>query len=397
MALLGLGMFGDFSLAQWLPNPPPNADDVGHAIAVAGEWAAVGAPGEDEGTGAVYLYRCVAARCSLVQRITSPDPDDKSSFGASLAMDADRLAVGSPDRDEGEVDVYRSQFGSWTFEARLRATDSDNHGRFGSALALDGSRLVIGAPRNGDSGSAYVFEREPGGWKERQKLLLPAGSERARFGSSVALDGDHLWIGGPLHDPDADGPAFARGAVATYQLAGNTWQFLALFTPSDASDGEQFGWRVGLANGLGVVSAPGANGRRGRLLVVEDVAAGLTVSEVFSATSAQSGDRFGWALDVRTDEILVGAAFAGAEPDARCGALMHYRFGAGQGWSVEEVQPPGLPATALLGWSVAFGAGSVFAGAPTREPAGGVRQIEQQFSVFAGGFEGVAAGCRPVP
>ena len=70
---------------------------------------------------------------------------------------------------------------------RLSASDEAANDEFGVSVAISGSTIVGGAPRdsivdNLFQGSAYVFNRQGGGWVEVQKL---AASDGARVTNSV--------------------------------------------------------------------------------------------------------------------------------------------------------------------------------------------------------------------
>ena len=88
-------------------------------------------------------------------------------------------------------------------------------------MAIDGDTAVITAPYdddNGtDSGSAYVFQKPPGGWvnmTETAKLLASDGAAGDRFGMSVALSGDTAVIGADLRDDNGgtdSGSAYVFG------------------------------------------------------------------------------------------------------------------------------------------------------------------------------------------
>jgi hypothetical protein len=380
-----------------LLRPPAQEEliDFGHSVAADGDWVAVGAPAENEATGAVYLFECLQLACASGVRVGSPDPEDKSSFGAAVALSGNRLAVGSPERDDGEVDIFRLQAGEWVHEERLVAFDGDSDDRFGAALALVGDQLLVGAPRaNGQAGSAYAFARDQSGWTQVQRLDALDSSPGDRFGSSVALTASRAWVGAPLRDPDGDGPAYARGAVTAFVRSGGSWQASATLVPADSADGDLFGWSLGLAAEHGVIGAPGAAERRGKAVVMLPMGPGWSESSTLQAPQPGVGNRFGWSVAATADSLIVGAAFAGATSEVRCGALFEFLPDGAMGWTAEPLRARGAQPFGLIGWAVAASADSVLAAAPTLGPSGSVLRFEQQVTVFVDGYEGGAPGCE---
>jgi hypothetical protein len=377
---------------------PPAQDeliDFGHSVAADGDWVAVGAPAENEATGAVYLFDCPQLACASGVRVRSPDPEDKSSFGAAVALSGSRLAVGSPERDDGEVDIFRLQAGEWIHEERLVAFDGDNNDRFGAAVALVGDQLLVGAPRaDNQAGSAYVFVRDQSGWTQVQRLDALDSSPGDRFGSSVALTATRAWVGAPLRDPDAEGPAYARGAVTAFVRTGGSWQASATLMPADSADGDLFGWSLGLAADHGVIGAPGAAARRGKAVVMLPMGPGWSESSTLEAPQSVAGTRFGWSVAATAESLIVGAAFAGATSEARCGAVFEFLPDGAMGWTAEPLRARGAQPFGLIGWAVAATADSVLATAPTLGPSGSVLRFEQQVTVFVDGYEGGAPGCE---
>ena len=55
--------------------------------------------------------------------------------------------------------------------------------------------------RGGDSGSAYVYNRENGVWSLEQKLSAGDGASSDHFGQSISLEGTSLVIGS-FYDDD---------------------------------------------------------------------------------------------------------------------------------------------------------------------------------------------------
>ena len=62
-----------------------------------------------------------------------------------VALDGERLAIGTPRKNEraGAVYVFRRDFGEWVQEARLIGSDVEPGAYFGTAVSLDGLSTLI--------------------------------------------------------------------------------------------------------------------------------------------------------------------------------------------------------------------------------------------------------------
>ncbi len=187
--------------------------DFGRALAVAGDVAMIGAPGE--GSGVVHRFRRGAdGNWTLAGTVAAEAAEAGDRFGAALAVEGSRLAVGAPGRSmrKGGVFVFgRQTDGSWKQDGVLLAARGTDNAGLGTALALKGDRLVVGAPGavviagpgGGTAGAAVVFERSSTGtWRERQ-TLMPFQLASGRFGTTLAFAGSELWIGAPASDRNA--------------------------------------------------------------------------------------------------------------------------------------------------------------------------------------------------
>ena len=69
----------------------------------------------------------------------------------------------------------------------------------GDPLSMSEGRLLAGSQTDNEngpiSGSAYLFQWNGAEWVEETKLFASDGQAGARFGKSVAIDGDVLAIG----------------------------------------------------------------------------------------------------------------------------------------------------------------------------------------------------------
>jgi hypothetical protein len=259
-------------------------DYFGWALAIDGDWIAVGAAGEDGGpgdplvdAGAVYLFernQGGANNWGQVVKIISDDAQAGDYFGRSVAMEGDTLVVGAiyeaggpgdPVPNAGAVYIFeRNQGGSnnWGQVKKLSAGDMQEDDYFGRKIDISGDTVVASSNNEdggpGDptpnAGAAYIFERNLGGannWGQVKKLTAGDGQMNDFFGWA-AIDGDTIAIGAPGEDGGPGDPISGAGAVYIFERnmggAGN-WGEVKKITASDAQMNDGFS---GLAYHLAV-------------------------------------------------------------------------------------------------------------------------------------------------
>ena len=132
-------------------------------------------------TGSVLLAllagQCTGASAQVSRLTAGP------SFGSSVDMENNLLIVGAPSEDLGAGAVYvyvHHPASGWQQEARLASADRKLGDAFGADVDLSGHYLLVGAPGGGDeggldAGAAYVFRRSPL-WQQEARLTDPGAS-----------------------------------------------------------------------------------------------------------------------------------------------------------------------------------------------------------------------------
>jgi hypothetical protein len=110
--------------------------------------------------------------------------------------------------------------GSWGQEKKLFATDGLAGDSYGLSVAVDGNWMAIGAPgagtgANDNKGAAYVYYRNQGGvenWGLVQKLEASDGENGGLFGITVSIHSEQIAVGASGWDiilnPDIGGVFF---------------------------------------------------------------------------------------------------------------------------------------------------------------------------------------------
>ncbi|MEZ4385829.1 MAG: hypothetical protein R3A79_31210 [Nannocystaceae bacterium] len=198
----------------------------GTAVAVEDGLIFVGAPGDSSGgqtlSGAAYVYAGSGAKWQEVTKLGAADPTQGAGFGSSVAVLGDTAVLGAPGESSqglasGAAYVFDKFADAWTQSAKIVAEDGAAGDEFGAAVSGAGDMLVFGAPGDDpsrapeieDAGSTAVFVREGGVWTPAMHLLSPEVGLSDRFGGAVAYDGGALLVGAEL----ASGSQASLGAA----------------------------------------------------------------------------------------------------------------------------------------------------------------------------------------
>lgn len=236
-----------------VPSDGEDVDEFGHAAALEGAIALIGAPLCDDAghnAGAAYLFN-VSDRPLQLAKLLPWDGSPDAQFGYSLAMSGSRAVVSAyRDDDNGKYSGSAYLFdisdpASPEPVAKLLPDDPDPGDEFGLAVAMSGDSIVIGVPNddnaNGvDAGAAYIFDALSGA--QRFKLTAPGGQPDDWFGDRVAIDGDLIIVGAPA-DFLADRPGSA------YVFDARTGALVATLAPRDALPRDRFGQSVAISGG----------------------------------------------------------------------------------------------------------------------------------------------------
>jgi hypothetical protein len=155
--------------------------------------------------GAAYVFVRHGDTWSEEKKLTASDPRPNTPFGlaVSLAGNGNTAAIGD---SSGAVYVFTRNGGDWIEEKKLAHLSA--YFGFSVDLSEAGDFLLVGdidppchLNRTGfDCGTAYLFLKQGGAWKEVQEVMgtVPAGSY-SHFGQSVSLsdNGRVALVGSP--------------------------------------------------------------------------------------------------------------------------------------------------------------------------------------------------------
>jgi hypothetical protein len=285
-----------------------NGDAFGWSVALSGDTLAVGATGEaSDGSsqsnndlsnaGAAYVFTRSGTKWTQQAYLKASNIGSDDSFGYSVALDGDTLAVGADreaskstgiDGDQtdnslanaGAVYVYTRSGMTWSQQAYIKASNTGSNDVFGWSLALFDDTLAVGAAGeasgNGDqnddsassAGAAYVFTRSGAAWSQQDYIKASSAGEADQFGWSLSLTGDILAVGAPREDSSATGVGGDQGndglpdsgAAYLFIRSGTVWSQQDYVKPAVTDNGDLFGYSVALSGDTLAAGAPGEDG-----------------------------------------------------------------------------------------------------------------------------------------
>ena len=272
-AVYPLALDGDaiWQLGEPFIGSDSTEDDLfGYAIDIEGTTAVVGAPGFSYtpdnlhiGNAYVFEFDGNAWAETAILSVIEDHPQFNSTFGQAIALSGNILAISNrsydgplPAIDFGAVYVYHLIDGVWQFDTRITAPDGQTADQFGSAIDLDGNVLLVSAENDDDlgtnSGSAYVFRYDGAIWQLEDKLLAPGGAASDNFGTSVGLDGSTAVIGAPFSDALGDN----SGSAYAFANVHGDWMLLQQLSDTEGEAGDRFGTAVAIDGDTIVVGSP---------------------------------------------------------------------------------------------------------------------------------------------
>ena len=201
----------------------------GAALSSDGNTALVGGPGDNNGTGAVWVFtRSNGVWTQQGNKIVGTGAAGSALQGASVSVSADgnTAIVGGPSDNgfAGAAWVFTRTNGVWSQQGgKLVGTNAAGAASQGFAVALsgDGSTAIVGgANDNNGFGAAWVFTRSNGAWIQQGGKLVGTGGAGApqQQAFSVALSADgNTAIAGGIGDNNNE------GAVWVFTRSNGVW------------------------------------------------------------------------------------------------------------------------------------------------------------------------------
>ena len=241
----------------------------------------------------------------------------------------------------------------WTFNERISKSlvpngqdnfmMADNNGKFGNVVCVSGDDAFVGQPNiNSNRGRVHIYRREGGVWKFKKTFDSSiTGSDPASdryFGCSISISKDYAVIG-EKNSPGQQNKAKAGKVYILKRDADGNWETrtqgvlnsesisaeLKLRYPISImgnTANELLGSSVAVSDKFLVVGAPGVGTYSGSLKLFKFInkpGVAMTVAGRGTKEGKAAGERFGYAVDISGDRVIVGAPHkGGVAPDKSC-------------------------------------------------------------------------------
>jgi hypothetical protein len=246
---------------------------------------------------------------------------------------------------------------------------------FGHAVDISNDTLIVGAPdkRNGE---VYIFARQGDAWIQQAPIKTPQPNLGGWFGGAVCIDGDTAVVGSraALHGTHD----FLGGSsiIYVYQREGKNFLLKQKLSPKDTQNGERFGFAVDLSGDTLVIGAPfhgdGSGPEIGAVYAYVRDQGEFQLQRTFSGELGKS--RFGWSVAIDKNTIVVGIPLDRGF-QSRGSTNIYVRQG--KHWTQQQQAKLWAKGAgqALFGWSVAINGNRVIIGAPYEQQGTGAAYI----------------------
>jgi hypothetical protein len=290
----------------------------GAAVATSGDWIVVGAPltnvGSVGGQGRAYFFQRNGANWIEKSSISLDGPWNQAHAGQSVAIDGDYAIIGAPDCDSGTGTVnigttaIAVRVGDvWQHVAVFYAGPAHGNDAFGSAVGVRGDLFMAGVPgRSVDghagAGAVAITHPEPDGfWNQEQFLTATEPQDGAALGRAAVMGDGIIVAGAPKYDigivPDA-------GAVYIFtQNQFGVWVQTGMLSPPDPTPMANYGASIALHDNRLVVSELGT----GKTYVYRKNTLGAWVQEWVLKDPEALGQGFGGAVAIDSDNVVVSS------------------------------------------------------------------------------------------
>ncbi|HQZ81738.1 MAG TPA: FG-GAP repeat protein [Pyrinomonadaceae bacterium] len=408
--------------AQEAASDGAGADHLGSSVAISGDTAVVGAPGDDAGAnsdqGSAYVFVRSGAGWAEQAHLFATGGASGDNFGASVAIYRDTVIVGADkhdpggNADQGSAYVFTRSGTTWTQQSELNASDGAAGDAFGFSVSIDGNTAIVGAHQhtvggNANQGSAYVFVRSGTAWSQQAQFTASDGASGDHFGTSVAISGNTVIVGANLDDVGANAD---QGSAYVFVFSGS-WTEQARLTASDGAGGDHFGTSVAISGETVIVGAEAddvaANADQGSAYVFTRAGSAWSEQAHLTASDGAGSDNFGVSVAISGDTAVVGSYFDGVGANTAQGSAYVFIRATGTWTQQSHLTATGGTANDDFGNSVAISGDKIVAGAPLSDVSASIPLAPQAADqgaafFFVNGFIPTAApvsitGCILAP
>lgn len=383
--------------SSWTHQAKLTADDAaandafGTSVALLLNTALIGAPKDDTAAGAdagsAYAFLRVRTVWSQQAKLTDSDAAPGDFLGSSVALSGETALAGAPGDDTpaganaGSASAFIRSKGTWTQQAKLTRNIANADDQLGFSVAISGNTAVLGAPGvDGgtlypDKGIAYIFVRSRTGWIYDGNLNENSAAANSKIGSSVALSGTSAFAGAPF---DATPAGAQAGGVTSYTYLKKTSQWFpdARLTAGSTAVGIEAATSVALSGNTALIGAPyddtPAGSDAGRAYVLVRVGNAWLLQATLTDNLGSTNACFGFAVALSGDHAVVGAPGSDTSAGVDAGSALAFTRDRIGRWSFPmPLVRTEAGANDAFGTSVALSGTTALVGAPYDTTAAG--------------------------
>ncbi|NQU06452.1 MAG: choice-of-anchor D domain-containing protein, partial [Calditrichaeota bacterium] len=365
-------------------NDPAASDYFGCAVSISGDYAIIGASGEDPGNvsnaGSAYIFHRSGDDWVQQAKISASDPGADDIFGVTISISGDYAIVGAWREDPGDVlnagsaYIFHRSGDEWTQQAKINASDPGAWDYFGASVSIGGDYAIIGAnwedPGDVDAaGSAYIFHRSGEDWTQQAKINASDAGTSDLFGNSVSINGDYVIVGAYEKD---HGDVNLAGSAYIFHRSGEEWTEQAKIIAGDAEAEDHFGCSVSINGDFAIVGAyrenPGGASNAGSAYIFCRSGENWTEQVKIIADDAEEEDCFGQSVSINGDYVIVGADLEDPRDANNAGSAYIFQR-SGENWTqLAKINASDAEEVDNFGFSVSISGGYAIAGAHLEDP-----------------------------
>jgi hypothetical protein len=297
----------------------------GYSVGVSGDWAIVGAYGENGSQGAVYFFKRNGDSWERKYRFTLDTPVNFDCFGYAVAIDGNFAIIsaygrsdGTPSKSHcGAIYIYTLNQGAWSSMQKLSFLNNepDANDQAGDSVAISGNYAVVGcildtpSGKHSHQGCAYVFHFNGSSWSQQEKITSSDfySKNDENFGGAVSISGDCVAVGVPFSDINTYTQAgrvfiFSRNDIYWGDVNKNENWMIESDIPTT---NDWFGYSVALSGNSLLIGSPNLTGYA--MIFEKDSKNNWNGHRLF-VVGKKTGDNFGWSASITGNYAIVGAS-----------------------------------------------------------------------------------------
>ena len=292
---------------------------------------------------AVVLGLHTTPLAAQITTLAPPDSVEARSFGEALALDGNRAIVGAPGENvcgpqSGAAYIYERdpEWGQWTAVSRITPEPCRENAFFGSAVDIRGPRVLVSASSEffatPEPNAAFVFEQATDTtWTQTATLTGDLDQQEGPFGADLALTETRAFVS---TTGDFQGQFGGAVYVFRYDAETATWMREARLTdPGTSAPGRIGGMLTVTEKRVAVAASTYFDRTPGSVYVFDRDAEGAWRP----TTALPNFDDFFLPLALDGSRLLIGERRAGEDDSGR--AQIYRRADTGT-WSHEATLRP---------------------------------------------------------